>query len=77
MSCTIPVWEIQSIHDENWSKIYHYAVVNGITFVTMTLTKHIFSHVTIARYRALTSYDGQPQTCYGCSDTGNMYHVCP
>jgi hypothetical protein len=53
--------EVQFIHDENWSKTYRYAVTNGIKMFTMTLTKHIPSHVTIAEYRALTSYDGQLQ----------------
>jgi hypothetical protein len=51
-----PYGDIQSIHDENWSKNYHYAVSNGIQIVTMTLNKHLPSHVTIAVYRALTSY---------------------
>jgi hypothetical protein len=43
----------------------------------MTLKKHITSHISIAGFRALTSYDGQPQTCYGCGDTDHMYHICP
>ena len=42
----------------------------------MNLKKHIPSHISIAGYRALTSYDGQPQTCYGCGDTDHMYHIC-
>jgi hypothetical protein len=43
----------------------------------MTLTKHIPPYVVIDGHRALTSYDGQPQTCYGCGDTDHMYHACP
>jgi hypothetical protein len=42
----------------------------------MALKKHIPSYIVIAGYRALISYDGQPQTCYGCSDTEHMYNVC-
>jgi hypothetical protein len=42
----------------------------------MTLKKHIPSHIIVAGYRALISYDGQPQTCYGCGDTERMCHVC-
>jgi hypothetical protein len=72
-----PYGEIQSIHDETWSKHYRYVVPNGVRIVTMTLTKHIPSHVTIDGYRAITSYEGQPQTCFGCGDTDHMHHVCP
>jgi hypothetical protein len=43
----------------------------------VTLTKHIPSHITTAGYRVLTSYEGQPQTCYGCGDTDHMYQFCP
>ena len=43
----------------------------------MTLKKHIPSHISIAGYRALTSYHGQPQTCYRCGDTDHMHHICP
>ena len=69
--------EVQSIQEEKWSRKYRYAVANGVKMVTMQLTKHIPSYIIIASYRALTSYDGQPQTCYGCGDTEHMYHVCP
>jgi hypothetical protein len=43
----------------------------------MTLTKHIPSYVVTDGHTAHTSYDGQPQTCYGCEDTDHMYHACP
>jgi hypothetical protein len=43
----------------------------------MTFNKHLPSRVTIAGYRALISYEGQPQTCYGCGETDHMYQVCP
>ena len=72
-----PYREIQSIHNETWSKHYCYVVPNGVWIVTMTLTKHIPSHVTIARYRAITSYEGQPQTYFGCGNADFMHHVCP
>ena len=35
------------------------------------------SHMTIAGHRVLTSYEGQPLTCYGCGAIGHMYHACP
>jgi hypothetical protein len=69
--------KIQSIRDKTWSITYRYAVGNGIKIVMIILTKHIPSHVTIAGYRPIISYEGQPQTCYGCGDTNHMYHVCP
>jgi len=69
--------DFQSIQDETWAKHYRYTVSNGVRIVTMKLKKHINSYITIARYRALTSYEGQPQTCYGCDDTEQIYHVCP
>jgi hypothetical protein len=43
----------------------------------MSLNKHLPSHVNIAGYRALVSYEGQPQTCYGCGHTDHMYQMCP
>ena len=69
--------EIQSLHDETWSNAYRYAVANGNKLVVIALTKHIPSHITIAGYRVLTSYECQPKTCYGCGDKGHMYQVCP
>jgi len=69
--------EIRSIQEENWAKHYRYNVSNGVRIVMMTLNKHIPSYIAIAGYRALVTYDGQPQTCYGCGDTEHVYNVCP
>jgi hypothetical protein len=69
--------EILSLQDETWAKHYRYTVSNGVRIAMMNLKKLIPSHISIAGYRALTSYDGQPQTCYGCGDTDHMYHICP
>jgi hypothetical protein len=69
--------DVHSIQEENWTKHYRYKVSNGVRIVMMTLKKHIPSYIVIAGYRALTSYDGQPQTCYGCGDTEHIYNVCP
>ena len=68
---------VQAIQDETWAKHYRYNVSNGVKIVNMTLTKHIPSYIVIDGHRALTSYDGQPQTCYGCGETAHMYHACP
>ena len=68
---------VHAIQEETWAKHYRYNVSNGVKIVTMTLTKHIPSYVVIDGHRALTSYDGQPQTCYGCGETAHMYHACP
>jgi hypothetical protein len=58
--------EIHSLQNETWSKAYRYVAANGIKVAVMSFTKHIPSHITIAGYRVLIPYDGQPQTCYGC-----------
>jgi hypothetical protein len=72
-----PYGVIQSIQDETWSKNYPFAVAYGMRIVTMTLNKYLPSHSTISGYRALVSYEGQPQTCYGCGETDYIYQVCP
>jgi hypothetical protein len=72
-----PYREIINIDYETCSKAYCYTVANGIKVVMMKLTKHLLSHMTTAENRILTSYDGQPVTCYGCGDAGHMIQVCP
>ena len=72
-----PYGVVQSISDEQWAAHYRYAVSNGVRIVQMTLNKHLPSHMTIAGYRALVAYEGQPQTCYGCSATDHVYQECP
>ena len=69
--------EIREIQDEKWSSAYRYAVANGIRVVTIKVTKHIPSHLTIMGYRVLVLYDAQPSTCYGCGNTGHIYQACP
>jgi hypothetical protein len=41
------------------------------------MTKHAPSHLTVAGYRVLFSYDGQPATCYGCGNAGHVFLHCP
>ena len=69
--------KIVSVKEETWARTYRFAVANGIRQVDMTLTKHFPSHMKIAGHRVLTSYGGQPLTCYGCSAIGRKYHACP
>jgi hypothetical protein len=69
--------EIKTIQDETWSKAYRYQVANGIKVIVINLTKHLLSHKKIDGNRVLTSYNGQPLTCYGCGETGHIYQVCP
>jgi hypothetical protein len=68
---------IMSIQDEIWATSYRYTVAGGVRQATMSLTQHIPSHLTVAGYRTLISYDGQPATCYGCGDTEHLYQACP
>jgi hypothetical protein len=59
------------------TQIYIYTVSNGIRQVTITLTKHIPSHLTIAENRFLITYEGQPSTSYVCGETGHILQTCP
>ena len=69
--------EIQEVQEGNCSCAYRYPVANGITIAAIILTQHITSHNVVAGHRTLISYQGQPRTCYGCNETGNLYQVCP
>ena len=69
--------DIADIQKEKWAKAYCYTVDNGIRIVTITLKKHIPSSLLILGHRVLATYEGQPETCYGCGETGHVYVVCP
>jgi len=57
---------------------YHwYSVTSGVLVVSMSLNKHIPSHVVVAVYRALISYEGQPTTCHSYNEPGHLKTVCP
>jgi len=72
-----PYGKIMEIQNVWWSKIYRYPVDNSIQQVTMVLSRHVPSHLTVANQRVLLSYKGQPPTCYGCGESGHMYQRCP
>jgi len=72
-----PYGKILNIQAEKWPKVNRYAVENGVRQVTIMMTRHAPSHLTVAGHRALLSYEGQPATCYGCGEAGHMYQVCP
>jgi hypothetical protein len=57
--------------------MYRYPVSNGIRQVTIILTKHIPSYLTVAENRILLSYEGQPTTPYACGETGHTLQNCP
>jgi hypothetical protein len=69
--------KVQGMEAETWSRAYRYTVGNGTRIASITLTKHIPSHITMAGNRVLVSYEGQPMTCYGCNGTGHLYKACP
>ena len=68
--------EVKDVQEENWAHAYRYPVANGIRLAMISLAKNIPSHITVAGNRVLVSYDVQPMTCYGCNETGHLYHVC-
>ena len=50
--------EIRDIQPETWPNVYRYHVPNGVRVVSMSLVKHIPSHVVVAGHRGLISYEG-------------------
>jgi hypothetical protein len=72
-----PYGKIENIQTEIWSSNYRYAVDNGVRQATILMTKHVPSHMTVAGYRVLISYEGQPATYYGCGAIGHLYHAWP
>ena len=69
--------EIRDIQPKTWSNAYRYRVYSGARVVSMSLTKHIPSHVVVAGYRALISYEGQPTTCHSCKEPAHLKTACP
>jgi len=67
---------VLAVIEEMWPKTYIYKIPNGFQ-VTITLTKHIPSQLTVDGRKALLPYEGQPATCYGCGDIGHLYPTCP
>jgi hypothetical protein len=72
-----PYGKYKKIQQELWTHVYRCIVSNGIRQVTITFTKHIPSHLTVAENRVLLTYEGQPFTCYLCGETGFMLQTCP
>jgi len=71
-----PYGKIMDIQNERLSKAYRYSVANGVRQVTMCLSRHVPSHLTVAGQRVLLSYEGKLATCYGCGEAGHMYQQC-
>ena len=69
--------EINDMKRESWFKSHRYKVSNGVRIVMIVLTKHITSHMTIAGYKVLVSYEEQPITCYGCGETRHLTWFAP
>jgi hypothetical protein len=72
-----PYGKILDIHHETWNRAYRYTTSNGVHQVTMCLSKHIPSHLTVAGQRILFSYERKPGTCFGFGEAGHMYQGCP
>jgi hypothetical protein len=52
-----PYGKVLEVHIQSWFKAYRYAVNNGIRQAKVVMTKHAPSHLTVAGYRVLLSYD--------------------
>jgi hypothetical protein len=63
---------VRNVQEETWARQYKYAVSNGVRLVDMKLKTHVPSHLYIAGYRVLISYDGQPTTCFNCKEEGHQ-----
>jgi hypothetical protein len=75
-SVLLPYGVTKSMHDETGLK----------TIVKRLLTEYgllrwhsinISQKCIVTEYRSLASYEGLPQTCYGCCEIDHMYQVCP
>ena len=69
--------DVKDIQEEQWPNQYKYKVSNGIKIVGVNLKKHVPSHMFIASHRVLTTYEGQPPTCYNCNELGQHSVECP
>jgi hypothetical protein len=69
--------DVKDIQEEQWPNQYKYKVSNGIKIVGVNLKKHVPSYMFIASHRVLTTYEGQPPTCYNCNEQGHHSVECP
>ena len=69
--------DVKGIKEEQWSRIYRYSVSNGIRIVEVNLRTHVPSHVIIAGYRVLITYEGQPTTFYDYNEQSHQFIECP
>jgi hypothetical protein len=51
-----PFGNIMDIQNERWSEAFGYSVENGVRKVTLVLSRHAPSHLTVAGQRILLSY---------------------
>ena len=69
--------EIRDIQPVIWPNAHRYRVSNGVRVVSMSLVKHVPSHVVVAGYRTLISYEGKPTNCYCCNEPDHLQTACP
>jgi hypothetical protein len=72
-----PYGQVLEVKWETWCPTYYYEGPSGLRFVTMTLKKHVPSQLMVHGDRVLISYEGQPQTCYGCGESFHLLPTCP
>jgi len=69
--------DVKDIQKEQWPSQYRYKVSNGIKIVELNRKTHVPSHKLIAGHRMLTTYEGQPPTCYKCNEQVHHSVECP
>lgn len=77
MTSLAPFGKVTVIQYEKLAKSYRNTVAYRALQVTIMLTRHIPSHLTVPMVRILSTHDGQPAACYGCGGTGHIFQTCP
>jgi hypothetical protein len=68
---------VLSITDERRSPQNKQQVHSVVCIVSIQLTKHIPSLLTVAAHRVQLRYVGQPNSCFGCVVPDYLYTTCP
>jgi hypothetical protein len=71
-----PYGVVEDIQSEKWTRTYRYQFDNGIRVVSISFKKHVPSSMTVVGQRKMIAYEGQPTTCFGCGEEGQLFQAC-